>query len=88
QIKLKDRITLTENLTQSNVIALFPAALSIGGARFFTNGVDTTTNGVEAVAAYRWTPAGDYGRFNFTASASYNKTKLDRLPTTNILSAL
>ncbi len=89
QIKLKDRVTLTENLTQANVIALFPAALGIGGARFFTNGVDTTTNGVEAVAAYRWTPSFvDVGRFNFTLSASHNQTKLDKLPSNNILSAL
>jgi iron complex outermembrane receptor protein len=88
QIKLKDRITLTENLTQANVIALFPTALGIGGARFFTNGVDTTTSGVEGVAAYRWNPDYNIGRFNFTLSGSYNKTRLDKLPTNNILSAL
>jgi iron complex outermembrane receptor protein len=88
QIKLKDRITLTENLTAANVIALFPTSLGIGGARFFTNGVDTTTSGFEGVAAYRWTPAYDIGRFNFTLSGSYNKTKLDKLPTNNVLSAL
>jgi iron complex outermembrane receptor protein len=89
QIKLKDRITLTENLTAANVIALFGTGSGIGGARFFTNGVDTTTNGVEAVATYRWRPKFvDIGSFNFTLSGSHNETKLNKLPTNNVLSAL
>ena len=29
---------------------------SVGAARFFVNGLDTTTQGVDAVASYRFTP--------------------------------
>ncbi|HEY0436690.1 MAG TPA: TonB-dependent receptor, partial [Phenylobacterium sp.] len=49
-IKIRDRIALSDILQQANVIALFKAAgvNDIGGVRFFTNGVDSTTKGVEA----------------------------------------
>lgn len=86
QIKINNRIVLSENLTQSNVVPLLPAGIS--GVRFFTNGVDTDTKGIEAVASYRWVPQWDIGRFDLTASYTHNETKVTRLPTTNILSAL
>src|SRR5205085_1793973 len=55
-IKIKDRVVLSDILQQANVISLFPPALGIGGVRFFTNGVDSETTGVEAVGTYRWRP--------------------------------
>ena len=64
QIKIKDRIVLTENLGAAGsgtaaqnaaVKAILDANgfQSVGAARFFINGLDTTTQGVDVVAAYR-----------------------------------
>jgi iron complex outermembrane receptor protein len=43
-----------------------------GAARFFINGLDTTTDGVDVVATYRLR-AGDAG--NWSLSAAYNQTR-------------
>jgi iron complex outermembrane receptor protein len=89
-IKIKDRIVLSDILQQANVIALFRAGgvNDIGGVRFFTNGVDSETRGVEAVAAYAWRPDPAWGTFDFSASASHDDTKLTRVQSTPLLSAL
>jgi iron complex outermembrane recepter protein len=87
-IKIKDRVVLSDILQQANVISLFPASLGIGGVRFFTNGVDSETTGVEAVATYKWRPGDELGNFDFTVSASHNDTKLTRVQSTSVLSAL
>jgi iron complex outermembrane recepter protein len=89
-IKIKDRIVLSDILQQANVIALFRAGgvNDIGGVRFFTNGVDSETKGVEAVANYRWRPDPAWGAFDFSASASHNETTLTRVQSTPLLSAL
>ena len=88
-IKIKDRIVLTETLgtggtgntpaVQAAVTALlqslgFP---QVGAARFFINGLDTTTSGVDLVATYR---VGDtaIGKWNLTAAYNHNKTKIDK----------
>ncbi|HEX4709187.1 TonB-dependent receptor [Phenylobacterium sp.] len=89
-IKIKDRIVLSDILQQANVIALFRAGgvNDIGGVRFFTNGADSETKGVEAVANYRWRPDPAWGAFDFSASASHNETSLTRIQSTPVLSAL
>jgi iron complex outermembrane receptor protein len=89
-IKIKDRIVLSDILQQANVIALFKAngVNDIGGVRFFTNGVDSETKGVEAVATYKWRPDPAWGTFDFSASASHNETSLTRVQSTPVLSAL
>ena len=89
-IKIKDRIVLSDILQQANVIALFKAAgiNDIGGVRFFTNGVDSETKGVEAVASYKRLPDPAWGTFDFSASASHNETSLTRVQSTPVLSAL
>lgn len=89
QIKIKDRIVLTETLgnggtgntpaVQSQVTALlaqlgFP---QVAAARFFINGLDTTTRGVDLVGAYNLR-AGSLGRWTLTAAYNYNKTKIDK----------
>ena len=68
QIKIKDRIVLTENLGAAGsgtaaqnaaVKAILDANgfQSVGAARFFINGLDTTTRGIDVVAVYRPAPA-------------------------------
>jgi iron complex outermembrane receptor protein len=49
---------------------------SVGAARFFINGLDTTTRGVDLVGTYRWR-AGAMGNWTLTAAYNYNKTKID-----------
>ena len=87
-IRINDRIALSDALTQANVIALFPAASQIGAARFFTNGVDSTTTGQDLVAAYRWAPEQDIGVVNFSLAVSHNETHLRAVRSTPQLSAL
>ncbi|MCR5875833.1 TonB-dependent receptor [Phenylobacterium sp. J426] len=89
RIEVEDRIVLSENLTQTNVRAYLTSQgfVGIGGGRFFINGVDTTTKGVDIVANYKLrTDAA--GEFNFTAAANFNSTKVTKVPTTAQLSAL
>lgn len=50
------------------------------GARFFLNGVDTTTSGIDVVARYRTTQ--DFGRFDFTLAGNFNSTEVTRTPST------
>jgi len=87
-IKIKDRIVLTENLGASgsgtsaqnaavNAILVANGFPSIGAARFFINGLDTTTWGVDLVGAYRH-QFGDFGTWNLTAAYNYNKQKIDK----------
>jgi iron complex outermembrane receptor protein len=87
-IKIKDRIVLTENLGAAGsgtaaqnlaVKAILDANgfNSVGAARFFINGLDTTTQGVDVVATYRFGDA-SIGRWNLTAAYNYTKTKIDK----------
>src|SRR3546814_5097307 len=51
-IKIKDRITLTENLQGQDIRdALTKAGLAGSSARFFINGIDTRTQGLDVVAS-------------------------------------
>jgi iron complex outermembrane recepter protein len=90
QIELKDRIVLSENLqgisnaTPTAAQIAISNLLTAGGiqgvntVRFFLNGVDSTTTGAELVASYRLVT--DFGRFELTGSASFNETKVDKVP--------
>jgi iron complex outermembrane receptor protein len=76
-IKIKDRIVLTENLQGAAVVALLQAAgiNNITSARFFVNGIDTRTRGIDVVGTYRLPDMG-MGRIQLTAGYNYNKTKI------------
>lgn len=69
-IKINDRITLTENLQGADVVALLTAARVVGtSARFFVNGIDTRTQGVDVVGSYR---VPDFGAGKLTLTAGFN----------------
>lgn len=89
QINIDDRIVLSENLTQANVRAFLTSRgfVGIGGGRFFINGVDTETQGVDIVANLPWTSE-RAGRFDFTLAANFNSTDVTKVPTTAPLAAL
>lgn len=76
RIKIKDRITLTENLQGADVVAILQAAGVAGtSARFFVNGIDTRTQGLDIVGSYRLPDFGA-GRFTLTAGYNINDTKI------------
>jgi iron complex outermembrane receptor protein len=92
-IKIKDRIVLTENLTANRDALGQPTGSdpgktiaqilnsngfqSVGAARFFINGIDTTTRGLDIIGTYRW-QGGSLGSWFLTAAYNRNKTKIDR----------
>lgn len=99
QIKIDDRIVLTENLTATRDALGNPCFTplpnctpaggaiatilnnngfnSIGAARFFINGLDTTTKGLDIIGSYRW-HTGGFGDWTLTAAYNRNKTKIDK----------
>ncbi len=84
-IKIRDRVVYSENLQGPAVVALLNGAGFTGltSARFFVNGIDTRTQGVEVVGSYHLPDFG-LGDVRLTAGYNYNKTKItDRaeLPT-------
>ena len=81
-IDLNNRIVLSENLSGSDITALL-APYGVTAARFFINGVDTTTDGVDLVANYRL-PATDLGRFNLSFAYNTTNTSIDALPTSSL----
>jgi iron complex outermembrane receptor protein len=90
-IDINDRIVLSDNLLASNTPAiqtlLTPFSATATGARFFINGVDTITRGIDAVATYR-IPTDTMGAFTITATGNFNSTDVTRTPTTAALAGL
>jgi iron complex outermembrane recepter protein len=76
-IKIKDRITLTENLTGADVLTLLTNAgiSGVSSARFFINGIDTKTQGLDIVASYR-VPDMGFGKIRLSAGYNLNKTDI------------
>ena len=85
-IKIRDRVVLTENLGASGNAATDAAARtalnaagfnSVGAARFFINGLDTTTQGVDVVGTYRFGVAG-LGNWSLSAAYNYTQNKINK----------
>lgn len=89
RIDIDDRIVLSENLTAANVRQFLESRgfVGIGGGRFFINGVDTETQGVDVVLNWPLETAGA-GQFDFTLLGNMNDTKVTRVPVTAPLAAL
>src|SRR5690606_32270653 len=86
---IDDRIVLSENLTQANVREYLSdlGFIGIGGGRFFINGVETVTEGIDMVLNYPM-PTDDLGDFDLTVAANYNTTDVKKVPFTDELAAL
>jgi iron complex outermembrane receptor protein len=87
QIDIDNRIVLTENLGAAGagtpaVNAAVKALLdangfqSVGAARFFINGLNTRTRGLDAVASYRWRTE-NIGNWTLTAAYNWNRTRIE-----------
>jgi iron complex outermembrane receptor protein len=90
EIDVTDRIVLSETLTGSataapgtNARVLFDLLSPFGAsaARFFLNGVDTKTRGVDVVATYH-VPTQDWGSLVVTASGNMNDFDVTKTPAT------
>ncbi|AKT31231.1 TonB-dependent receptor [Pseudomonas syringae pv. actinidiae] len=80
RIDIQDRISLSSNLVLNNTAINYLRANGVGdinytSARYFTNATDTSTDGVDLVANYRY--QFDNGvRWNSTVGYNYNHTKV------------
>jgi len=90
RIDIKDRIILSETLTGSATAAVGTNARTIfdllapygaSAARFFINGVDTETTGLDVVARYRAETAAGH-RLDFTLAGNVNDFKVTKTPVT------
>ncbi len=81
RIDIRDRIVLSENLNTAQVQALIAP---IGAARFFINGVETKTEGIDVVARYVLRTEGA-GKFDVIAAGNWNDTEVEKLPSLNVI---
>ena len=84
RIEIEDQIVLSENINRSfspQVAALLDP-LGVQAARFFLNGVDTTTQGVDIVGRYRLATEA-HGDWDFTVAANFNDVEVTRIPTSS-----
>ncbi len=89
-IRIRNQIGLSENITQNASqsaavnaeIARLLATTNTGAAaaRFFINGLASTTKGIDAVAHYRWRTE-SAGAFDFTLAGNINTIDVTRVPT-------
>jgi iron complex outermembrane receptor protein len=81
RIHIRDQISLSENLTaaSSPQIAALLAPYNVSAARFFINGLATTTKGIDLVIHYRLRDA-TVGVFDFTVAGNVNKATVTAVP--------
>jgi iron complex outermembrane receptor protein len=91
EIEISDRIVVTDNLNATRNAAGLPTGpdpgftiaqilnaagfTSVSAARFFVNGIDTKTRGVDVVGSWR-TDIGAEGSLNLTAAYNWNQTRI------------
>ena len=82
RIHIRNQIGLSENIQASfsPAVANLLSPFGVSAARFFINGLATTTKGIDVVAHYRWRTAGA-GAFDFTLAGNINDVKVTRVPT-------
>lgn len=79
RIDIDDRIALSENLNSEAVRDFLNdnGFVGVGGGRYFTNAIDTKTEGVDIVGTYNWELSGS--NLALTAGYNYNKTEVTRI---------
>ncbi|MEP7242311.1 MAG: TonB-dependent receptor [Gammaproteobacteria bacterium] len=89
RINIDDRIVLSENLTSAAVRDFLKARgfANAGGGRFFINGVDTKTDGVDLAMTYPF-ELGNVDRVSLTLAANFNQTDVKKVPVSVPLAAL
>jgi iron complex outermembrane recepter protein len=84
-IKIDHRIMLSATFDDDTTSAILArnAVTGVDAVQYFTNGLDTRTQGVDVTANLR-VPAGEGGALEFTGAVNYTKneiTRVDPLPT-------
>ena len=74
RIEIEDRIVFSGNFTGPRVLPLIKQ-FGVTGARFFTNAIDTETNGFDLVTNYQ-RGLGRFGRLDLSAAYSHNETEI------------
>lgn len=75
-IDIDDRIVISGQFTASNPqVAPILAPFNVNAAQFFTNAIDTETEGLDLVVAYFW-PLGDKSSVSLTGAANWNETEV------------
>lgn len=84
RIDIEDQIVLSENINRSfsPQVASLLDPLGVQAARFFLNGVDTTTQGVDVVGRYRLSTE-NHGDLALTVAANFNDVEVTRIPTSS-----
>lgn len=82
QIRIKDRIVLSENITEATLPGVRAFLASRGfpgtdGGRYFTNAIDTKTRGLDVIARY-FRDYGDWGSSTYTLGFNRNDTDITR----------
>jgi len=79
-IDIDDRIILGATFDDDSTIALLAEAgvTGIGGVQYFTNGLDTRTQGIDITGNYR-VPAGARGTLDLTGSLNYTHNEIRRV---------
>jgi iron complex outermembrane receptor protein len=82
-IRVRDQLALSESISSgfSPAVAGLLAPYNVAAARFFINGVSTTTKGIDLVANYRL-DTDTAGQFNFTLAGNLNNVDVTKVPTT------
>lgn len=84
-IKIDDRIVLTGDFyNDDDQIGDVLRALNVGSARFFTNAINTSTTGLDLVAAYSGR-IGDDQRYTITLAGNWNNMTIDKVNTSRLL---
>ena len=83
QIKINDRIVLSDNFTGTAIQTLFDTSglHGVSGGRFFSNAVDTRSNGVDLVADYD-VQLGAKSLLKLTSGYNHNIVKVTRVDST------
>ncbi|SFP56697.1 TonB-dependent receptor plug domain-containing protein [Sphingomonas rubra] len=81
RIRIRDQIGLSENIQASfsPQVAALLAPFNVSAARFFVNGLASTTKGIDAVVHYRLRTAAA-GSFDLTLAGNVNDVDVTRVP--------
>jgi iron complex outermembrane recepter protein len=91
RITIDDRVVFTENFTGGGIPAfLQDQGINANGGRYFTNAVDTETQGIDIIGRYGFNLA-DNSTLRFTLGMNFNQTEItnqDEIQTPAVLEGL
>jgi iron complex outermembrane receptor protein len=79
-IDIDDRIILGATFDDDTTLAILTAGgfSEIGGVQYFTNGIDTRTQGIDVTSSLD-VPVGTASRLNFTLGVNYTRNRIRRI---------